>query len=155
MENDGFDGRELLGKLQKPIPHHPDWSDADYAAEILKRVEQLLSYYAVDIESLQSHDAAMDSLCRILFDWVPGLRAEHMTRLTESAPTGMIFGETADPLRSGVAQPVSDRLNQALRHYRTMDERKSRRAELQRFVERSVAVDTAARKSRGGQSDAS
>jgi len=143
MGNDDMNNDDVLEALQEPVPYDSDWSEADYAAEILKRTERLLAYYQVDMERLQSHDAAIETLCRILFDWVPGLRAEHMARLTASAPAGAIFGERGSPFQPGVAQPVSDRLSQALQQYRTldrMDRKKSKRAELERFVERSVAA---------------
>ncbi len=141
--------RAIPHKLTKPIPHHPDWGDAEYAAEILARIELLLAHYEIDVDNLRSQDDAVDALCRVLFDWVPGLRAEHMLRPVASAPAGAVFGDAADARRPGVAQPVSSRLDEALRQYRTMDPKQSRREELQRFIERSVAVDVArARKHR-------
>jgi len=128
-------------ELTTPIPVQPGWSDADYSAEILARIELLMAHYEIDVDGLTSHDDIIDALCRVLFDWVPGLRAEHMSRPVASAPAGAVFGEAANAGRPGVAQPVSNRLDEALKHYRTMDQKKSRRDELQRFVERSVAVD--------------
>jgi hypothetical protein len=80
---------------------------------------------------------------------VPGLRAEHMVRPTASAPAGDIFGAASEVTRPGVAQPVSSRLDEALRQYRMVDAKKSRREELQRFVERSVTVDLARTTRRG------
>lgn len=141
--------RTIPDKLTKPIPHHPDWTDAEYAAEILVRIELILAHYEIDVDNLKSQDEVVDALCRVLFDWVPGLRAEHMVRPTASAPAGAIFGAASEVTRPGVAQPVSSRLDEALRQYRMVDAKKSRREELQRFVERSVTVDLARTTRRG------
>lgn len=132
-----------LDKFRKPIAFHPEWTDADYASEIIERTAQILNHYEIDLGNLKSQDAMIEVLCRVLFDWVPGLRADHMPKLTVSEAGGVIFGENADPRRPGVAQPVSERLGQALDHYRAMDVKKDRRDELERFVKRSVSAGLA------------
>jgi len=135
------DARTLPNKFHQPIPSKPGWSDADYAAEILTRIDELLAHYEIDIDNLKSEEDALDALCRVLFDWVPGLQAEHIPGPVQGAAAGAVFGSSGDSQQPGVAQPVSDRLNQALQHYRTTDPKKSRREELQHFVERCVSVD--------------
>ncbi len=140
QSNDDPDG---LDKFRKPIPFHPDWTDADYASEIIERTAQILNHYDIDLGNLKSQDDMIEALCRVLFDWVRGLRADHMPKLTAAVRGGVIFGEGTDPARPGVAQPVSERLGKALDHYRNMDTRKNRREELERFVKRSVSAGLA------------
>ena len=135
------DARTLPNKFRQPIPSKPGWSDTDYAAEILTRIEELLAHYEIDIDNLNSEEDALDALCRVLFDWVPGLQAEHLPGPVQGAAAGAVFAGSGESQQPGVAQPVSDRLHQALQQYRTMDPKKSRREELQRFVERCVSVD--------------
>lgn len=140
MSDQSNDEADELDKFRKPIPAHPDWTDADYASEIIERTSQILDHYDIDLGNLKSQDDMIEALCRVLFDWVPGLRADHMPRLTAAERGGVIFGEGADPARPGVAQPVSERLGRALDQYRNMDVKKNRREELEQFVKRSVSA---------------
>ncbi len=140
MSDQSNDEPDSLDKFRKPIPFHPDWTDAHYASEIIERTAQILNHYDIDLGDLKSQDDTIEALCRVLFDWVPGLRADHIPKLTISEPGGVIFGECADPARPGIAQPVSERLGKALDHYRNMDTGKNRREELERFVKRSVSA---------------